>query len=119
MTVTLQQIPVIVIIGIISLYFLISGVMALVKRRMTVHNPHHDSPPTSVDGLIFNLLKRRAKQDYPVPENFGDRSKYAQINGREATLRALFHLAMGLLSLAVLLCFLMPELAEKCMGLFL
>lgn len=119
MAVTVQQIPVIVIIGSISLYFLITGVMALIKGRMTVQNPHHDSPPTSIEGLIFNLLKKRAKQDYPVPDNFGDKAKRTQITGSEATFRALFHLAMGLLSLAVLLCFLIPELAEKSMSLFL
>ncbi|PLX93260.1 MAG: hypothetical protein C0620_07820 [Desulfuromonas sp.] len=119
MEITLNQVPVILIIGGISLYFLFSGLLALLKNRMTVVNPHADTPSTSVNDVIFDLLKKRAAQDYPVPENFSDKSKYTQIHGNELKLRALFHLVMGLISMLVLLCFLSEKVAEKTMNFFL
>jgi hypothetical protein len=58
-------VPVILIIGGISLYFLFSGLIALLKNRMTVVNPHADTPSTSVDGVIFDLLKKKPHKIIP------------------------------------------------------
>jgi len=105
-----KTLPVILIVGTISLYFLISGINGLRHRRMRVLNPLARNTPTSPGEMILHILKKKVEEDYNVPEGFIDRNKQIDITGNELLFRAWLQIILGLLSTFVLTIFLYPEL---------
>jgi len=77
---------------------------------MRVLNPHARSTPTSPAGVIFHIFKKKAEEDYSVPEGVIDRREQIDITGNELLFRAWLHIILGLLSILVLIIFLYPEL---------
>lgn len=114
-----KDLPIILIVGAISLYFLITGIRGLIQRRMRILNPLADTPPSSPVGLALNILKKKFEADSKVPENFGDKGQMVDITGRDLLFRAWFHIIFGLLAMLVLIFFLSPELFEKVMSFFI
>lgn len=109
MTIDLHTIPIILIVGIISLYFLVSGIKGLVHKRMMAHNPLADSPPSSVVNVLFNFLKYKVQTDLHINDSIIDKSEYINISGRDLIFRAWFHIIIGLLAMLVLILFLFSE----------
>ena len=103
MTIDLHTIPIILIVGIISLYFLISVIKGLIQKSMMVHNPLADPPPSSVVNVIFNFLKYKVQTDLHINDSIIDKSEYINISGRDLIFRAWFHIIIGLLAMLVLI----------------
>lgn len=110
-----NDIPIILIVGGIGLYFLATGLTALLKKRMTVVNPFAEERPLTISSAIFSILKKKVEDDYKVPEGFVDRSPKMRLTGKNVLVRAWFHIIMGLIALFVLTIFLNPAILEKIM----
>ena len=109
MSIDLHILPVVLTIGLISLYFLITGIKALIQRRMMVSNPLADASPVSLEGVLFNALKRKVQQDLNLSDHAIDRRPQIEITGSEAQLRAGLHIALGVIALLVLAVSLYPD----------
>jgi hypothetical protein len=114
-----QALPVILILGIISLYFLITGIRGLMKKSMRVLNPLADRAPSSMTDLFFDVLKKKVETDYNVPENFADKSQMIVIKGRDLYVRAWIHIILGLITVFVLVIFLSPSLLDQILNVIL
>ncbi|MHB8883288.1 MAG: hypothetical protein ACYC69_17485 [Thermodesulfovibrionales bacterium] len=107
-----KDFPVILIVGGIGLYFLVTGIMALFKKRMTVVNPHRLT--------VFGILKEKIEAELKVPEvpeGLIDRSPQMILRGKKVLVRAWFHIIFGLVALFILVVFLNPALFDKLMTL--
>lgn len=113
-----KVLPVILILGIISLYFFVTGIKAFVQKRMRIFNPFADRQAFSISDLIFNTLKKKVESDYKVPENFVDKRTMIDITGRDLIIRAWIHIFLGIITIFVLIIFLSPNLFEKIMNIF-
>jgi hypothetical protein len=111
-----KDFPIILIVGGISLYFLATGIIALLKKRMTVVNPFAEERPLTIHSAIFIILKMKVEDDYKVPEGFIDRSSKTNLTGKDVLVRTWFHIIMGLIALFVLAAFLNPAIFEKIMN---
>lgn len=114
-----KDLPVILIIGGISLYFLVSGIMALIKKRMKVVNPFAKRHPITISDAIIRILEKKAEDDYKVPEGFIDRSPRTNLKGKNVLVRAWFHIIMGLIALIILAIFLNPAIFDRIMSLLI
>ena len=114
-----KVIPVILILGIISLFFLITGIKGLIQRRMRILNPLADRTPLSMTDVVFNVLKKKVETDYPVPDNFADKGNMIDITGKDLLFRAWIHIALGILTIFVMVIFLKPSVFEWILNLFL
>ena len=114
-----KVIPVILILGIISLFFLITGVKGLIQRRMKILNPLADRAPASIIDFVFNILKKKVETDYPVPNNSVDKSNMVDITGKDLLFRAWIHIALGILTIFVMVIFLKPSVFEWVLNLFI
>lgn len=113
-----KVIPVIFILGIISLFFLITGIKGLIQRRMKILNPLADRTPFSMTDIVFNVLKKKVETDYPVPDNFAGKDNMIDITGKDLLFRAWIHIALGILSIFVMIIFLLPSIFEWILDLF-
>ena len=109
-SIDLHKFPLVLIIGLISLYFLITGIKAMIQRRMIVSNPLADASPVSVEGVLFNALKRKVQQDLNLSDHAMDKRPQIEITGSEAQLRAGLHIALGLIALLILGVSMYPDL---------
>ena len=114
-----KVIPVILILGIISLFFLITGIKGLIQRRMRILNPLADRTPLSMTDVVFNVLKKKVETDYPVPDNFAGKGNMIDITGKDLLFRAWIHIALGILTIFVMVIFLKPSVFEWILNLFL
>jgi len=110
-----KQFPIILLVGGIGLYFLVSGIMGLLKRRMTVVNPFAKKYPITIHGAIIDILEKKIQEDYKIPEAVIDRSPTTNLEGKDVLIRAWFHIIMGLIALIVLAIFLNPTIFDRIM----
>lgn len=111
-----KSLPIILILGAISLYFLVTGVRALVRGRMRVLNPLAHGAPISLEDLALEVLRKKVQDDYRVPEGFIDRSGSVNITGGELWFRAWLHIVFGVVTLLVLAVFLRPDWLDLLLG---
>ena len=111
--------PIILIVGGIGLYFLVSGIAALVKKRMTVVNPFAKKYPLTIFDAVMSILEKKVEDDNKVPERFVDRSPRMILKDKKVLARAWFHIIMGLIALIIMAIFLNPAILDKIMNLLI
>lgn len=111
-----KDLPIIIIVGGIGLYCLVTGIMALIRKRMKVVNPFAEERPLTISSAIFSILKSKVEDDYKVPEGFIDRSATTHLSGKNVLVRAWFHVIFGIIALFVLAIYLNPALFEMIMS---
>ncbi len=89
-----KVIPLILIIGTISLYFMITGIKGLLLRRMKVLNPLADTQSYNLQDLVFNTFKKQIESDINIPEGFVDKNEQIVITGNDLLFRAWFHIGV-------------------------
>lgn len=105
----------IIVIGLISAFFLVRGIKGLILRKMIVNNPLAITAPSSPTNAIIYLLQKKVAQDYPVPEGFINREQLIEIKGRSLLVRAWLNIFFGLIVLFIMIAMLKPELFDLTM----
>jgi len=109
----IEKIPIILVLGTISLYLLIKGIRGLMQKSMRVPNPQADKIPASMDDLALDFLKKRIDADNKVPANFGDKRHMIEITGKDLFIRAGFYIMSGMITLIVLILYLSPSSFDR------
>lgn len=113
----LRDLPIVLILGAIALYLLLSGGWALLRGAMRVPNAWAGATHGSVEGLLWSAMQRQVERDYPVPEGYLDRSAHTYLYGRALYWRAGLHIVAGLLVAGLLALYLRPDWLDAVMAL--
>jgi hypothetical protein len=96
------NVVVLVSLGPICLYFLVTGIVALVRGRTEVLNPHQPSLPTDPLSIFMNIAQDQVQRDYPVPDAFIPKGSTVVLTGRDLYLRAIARITFGVLILVII-----------------
>ena len=84
---------VVLLAGGIGLYFFVSGIRGIKHSAMTVVNPDSHRAWPGVLGTVLYVTRQKAGLQGPCPSAMS----HKKIHGREARIRAWFHIMLGTL----------------------
>lgn len=113
----MHELPVVLILGSIALYLVLSGGLGLMRGAMRVRNPWARETSASLEGVVWAAMQRQVERDYPVPEGYLNRGEHTYVYGRALAWRAGLHIAAGLLVAGLLALYLRPDWLDALMAL--
>jgi hypothetical protein len=80
----------------------VTGIVALVRGKTEVFNPHQPSLPTDPLSFLMNFAQKQVQRDYPVPDAFIPKGSTVVLTGRDLYLRAAARITFGVLILVII-----------------